>query len=435
MLMARVQRTEISRLDEIERLATGAIRVPATPTRVGVLEYSDAAGKTWREYRPAEEVFAPDSLTSLRSSTLTDLHPDPAAYPAGVTAQNWNDLAVGHVGDDVRPAGEFVAVSVLVQDAAEVAMVDAGTRRELSCGYTCDVDPTPGTTPAGEAYDAVQRNIRYNHVALGPSGWGRAGSECALRLDGGNAVHHRPAAIQKTPPATQKQTDAAANAQPTSTHVHTPRADARAPEQSMQKSLKIKGREFKLDADGDIATAQGAVDKMQQDADTELAAIKAALMDALTKLATYEAKQIASGAAGGGADTTSTDPAEIPDAVMDAAIEKREALRALAKEHGVDVNGMKHGDAVKAVVLKAFPSVKKDASSEVIATLFDAARDAKATKTDAKDVRNDDLAAANRVAAGIGNERRDAAEDDDPFTQMQRKSENRWRGETATKGS
>jgi hypothetical protein len=35
----------------------------------------------------------------------------------------------------------------------------------------------------GQHYDAVQRKIRGNHVALGPKGWGRAGPEVRLRLD------------------------------------------------------------------------------------------------------------------------------------------------------------------------------------------------------------------------------------------------------------
>jgi uncharacterized protein len=40
---------------------------------------------------------------------------------------------------------------------------------------------SPGVSPEGEPYDAIQRRIRPNHVALVPRG--RAGSEVALRLD------------------------------------------------------------------------------------------------------------------------------------------------------------------------------------------------------------------------------------------------------------
>ena len=71
---------------------------------------------------------------------------------------------------------------MIVQDAAAIAVVEAGQCRELSCGYICDLDETPGTYH-GQPYDAVQRRIRYNHVGIGPRNWGRAGSSVALRID------------------------------------------------------------------------------------------------------------------------------------------------------------------------------------------------------------------------------------------------------------
>jgi hypothetical protein len=53
--------------------------------------------------------------------------------------------------------------------------------RELSCGYTLNLDETPGTTPTGEHYDAIQRDIVYNHIAIVPHG--RAGV-ARLNMDG-----------------------------------------------------------------------------------------------------------------------------------------------------------------------------------------------------------------------------------------------------------
>ena len=43
--------------------------------------------------------------------------------------------------------------------------VKDGRSRELSCGYYCDLDETPGEYE-GQRYDARQRNIRGNHLAL-----------------------------------------------------------------------------------------------------------------------------------------------------------------------------------------------------------------------------------------------------------------------------
>src|SRR5690606_25874157 len=68
-----------------------------------------------------------------------------------------------------------------------LAAVERKDRREVSCGYRCLVDETPGVTPEGERYDRVQRRIRYNHVAIVPEG--RAGEAVALRMDAaGNTI-------------------------------------------------------------------------------------------------------------------------------------------------------------------------------------------------------------------------------------------------------
>jgi hypothetical protein len=156
--------------------------VPAFLTRAGVLEYRRADGTTVRELRHPDEVFRPDSLASLSAAPLTDLHPKEMVSP-----KNVRSLRVGHVGEAVRQDGHRVAASVTVEDEQTIALVERGDRREISCGYACAVDPTPGQWN-GEHYDAVQRDIVYNHAALGPRNWGRAGSEVALRLDSGDAM-------------------------------------------------------------------------------------------------------------------------------------------------------------------------------------------------------------------------------------------------------
>ena len=56
-----------------------------------------------------------------------------------------------------------------------------GGKRELSLGYTADVEMVSGFTNRGEQYDAIQRNIRVNHVALVDQG--RANQE--LRIGDG----------------------------------------------------------------------------------------------------------------------------------------------------------------------------------------------------------------------------------------------------------
>jgi hypothetical protein len=99
-----------------------------------------------------------------------------------VRTDTFRELARGHVGDNVAADGRFVAATLYVQDAALVDAIERGDRREISCGYTCSYDPTPGEYK-GEHYDGRQVGITYNHAAIGPRDWGRAGSDVALRMD------------------------------------------------------------------------------------------------------------------------------------------------------------------------------------------------------------------------------------------------------------
>lgn len=171
-------------LGEVQRTSTGGIVVPAALTRVGVFAYRQSDGSVRRELRCPEEVYAADSLASLADVPVTEDHP-----PELVTPSNVRRYARGHARTDAHPehATGLVTGTLVIQDADTIARIDSGALRETSLGYSMDLDPTPGTY-RGQAYDAVQRNIRYNHVALGPVGWGRAGREVALRLDAGDAV-------------------------------------------------------------------------------------------------------------------------------------------------------------------------------------------------------------------------------------------------------
>jgi hypothetical protein len=175
-------RYDAGTLGTVEATPSGGIKVPAYLTRVGVFTYRDNAGGVRRELRLPEEVFSEDSLATLRHATVTDLHPNRPVNPS-----TWKQVTIGHVAEDVRADGKHVAASLIVQDADAIQSIGDRSRRELSCGYNCSLEMSSGEHD-GEKYDAIQRDIRYNHVAIGPEGWGRAGSSVALRLDSGDAI-------------------------------------------------------------------------------------------------------------------------------------------------------------------------------------------------------------------------------------------------------
>ncbi|MCK2149524.1 DUF2213 domain-containing protein [Marinobacter alexandrii] len=113
-----------------------------------------------RVFRPESEVFSQDAMSSAAHKPMTNDHPSES-----VSAETWKRDAIGQMGDEISRDGEFVRVPLIMMDASAIKDYESG-KRELSLGYTADIDWTAGVTGSGEKYDAIQRNIRVNHVAL-----------------------------------------------------------------------------------------------------------------------------------------------------------------------------------------------------------------------------------------------------------------------------
>ncbi len=152
------------------------VRVDATVCAPGVYTYHEPGGKTVREYVPPEEIARADSLASLEDATVTNRHPS-----SMVDSNTWGAVSIGHARSGRVDAGKAVATLVVSKADAQAEL--GKSLIEVSRGVNVRIDETPGVTPAGESYDRVQRDIIYNHIALGPPGWGRQGSGVALRLD------------------------------------------------------------------------------------------------------------------------------------------------------------------------------------------------------------------------------------------------------------
>lgn len=177
-----VRRFDSATISKAVRLDNGWLRAPAFLTRTGIFEYRQADNSVRRELRPAEEVFAPEALASFEAVPVVVRHPIGKTPDGLLDAKSARDLQVGAVGAPRRD-GDFVAATILLTDADAVAVVEGGMT-EVSCGYRCDTDETPGVWQ-GKPYDAVQRNIRGNHLAIEDRA--RGGPELRIRLDSGDA--------------------------------------------------------------------------------------------------------------------------------------------------------------------------------------------------------------------------------------------------------
>lgn len=147
--------------------------------RVGIQMYRNADGSIRRELRPPEEVFKADSLATFAGKPVTDEHPGEP-----VTSKNAKRLAVGIMHAEGRQDGDNVVAQITVFDDQMIDKILNGGKRELSLGYKVDLEETPGEWD-GQPYDAIQRNIRVNHLAIVPRG--RAGN-ARLNLDRHDAV-------------------------------------------------------------------------------------------------------------------------------------------------------------------------------------------------------------------------------------------------------
>ncbi|OCJ05313.1 hypothetical protein A6U87_15025 [Rhizobium sp. AC44/96] len=158
-------------LDGIRRTQDGYLVADVKVARTGIQLYAgrevDPENKhglrdkaVVRVYRSEEEVFAQDAMHSYAYRPVTDDHPSES-----VTSDNWKQLAVGQTGGEVVRDGEFVRVPMVLMDKAAIAKVEGG-KRELSMGYDTALKFQDGVSPAGEQYDAIQTNLRMNHLAV-----------------------------------------------------------------------------------------------------------------------------------------------------------------------------------------------------------------------------------------------------------------------------
>lgn len=174
------------------KTAEGFIRDTPIVGRTGILVYRNADGTERKEYRPPEEAFKADSLASFLGKPIT------IGHKAFVTAGNAAQVApVGSVLSEGRQDGNNIIADIVIYNLDTNA-------RELSCGYTLDLDETPGTTPEGEHYDAIQRNIRVNHIAIVPKG--RAGV-ARLNMDGEQVLEEEQKEEQKMAEMTKVRLD------------------------------------------------------------------------------------------------------------------------------------------------------------------------------------------------------------------------------------
>lgn len=155
-------------LGAFRRDGRGNLVVAARIARTGVQDYGDHV-----EYRDAAEVFDPRSMATFEGVPVT------VGHVAWIDMGNVREHSVGYA-KNIRRDGIHLAGDLVIFEPKTIAGIESMNLVELSAGYSADLDETPGRTDAGDAYDAIQKNIVANHIALLPKYTARCGTSCSV---------------------------------------------------------------------------------------------------------------------------------------------------------------------------------------------------------------------------------------------------------------
>lgn len=163
----------------------GWFEVDSNPiSQVGIFPYSGAQlgrenepDRIFNVYRPAEELSSPETMDSFRLVPVIDDH-----VMLGEGAKPAEDKGIeGVIGDKVTFDGNTLRANIKIMSKRLAQKIKAG-KTQLSLGYRAVYDFTPGVYN-GQRYDAVQRRLRGNHIALVENGRMGAGVRVLDAMD------------------------------------------------------------------------------------------------------------------------------------------------------------------------------------------------------------------------------------------------------------
>lgn len=149
----------------------GFIEVKGNPiSKVGVFQYTggqighDDRDRIFNVYRPESELSNPETINSFKLVPFVDDHAMLGSEDDGLTPAE-NKGVQGVIGEDVYYEAPYLRGNLRIFSESVKNLIGSGSKVELSPGYRCRYEFTSGTFN-GEHYDAIQRDLRGNHLAL-----------------------------------------------------------------------------------------------------------------------------------------------------------------------------------------------------------------------------------------------------------------------------
>lgn len=357
-------------------------------TRVGIFEYHNPDGTIRRELRLPEEVFAAESLASYKGKPVILTH------EAGlVDVENVQQEHIGTILSEGIQDGDNVRAQIVIHDAESL---DYGLR-ELSLGYTQTPDETPGVWN-GQPYDAIQRNIQINHLALVEKA--RAGEQARLNIDGEEQGGNQMSKARKdglTPEEItrlveeykQRQAQRMENTNPTADEGTNP--DEQTTDEGEKDPVQeVKDRRDRRDASGDCETmdeASGVI--AQQDEDIQKLLDFIAQLQAKIDFDEASAEEeVKTDGEGENAEANADEGEHQEDPLnmdsIDAYVNQKIELIRLGDKLNLDgIETMKPMDAKKAIIKKVHPNIRLDGKDTAyINAMFDIAKESVGKRKD-----------------------------------------------------
>lgn len=357
-------------------------------TRVGIFEYHNPDGTIRRELRLPEEVFAAESLASYKGKPVILTH------EAGlVDVDNVQQEHIGTILSEGMQDGDNVRAQIVIHDAESL---DYGLR-ELSLGYTQTPDETPGVWN-GQPYDAIQRNIQINHLALVEKA--RAGEQARLNIDGEEQGGNQMSKARKdglTPEEIarlveeykQRQAQRMQNSNPTADEGTNP--DEQTTDEGEKDPVQeVKDRRDRRDASGDCETmdeASGVI--AQQDEDIQKLLDFIAQLQAKIDFDEASAEEeVKTDGEGENAEANADEGEHQEDPLnmdsIDAYVNQKIELIRLGDKLNLDgIETMKPMDAKKAIIKKVHPNIRLDGKDTAyINAMFDIAKESVGKRKD-----------------------------------------------------
>ena len=333
----------------------GTLTARSIITSIGVFPYRQPDGSIRRELRPPEEVFSKETLDSFNGLPIYVGHRmgKDGLEKDQAKRDEWTvGMARNPIGDNV-----YVATEVEIKRQDGIEAVKSGIR-SFSAGYNCDVELSAGVW-CGVPYDAIQRKIRGDHLALVPVG--RQGDQAVLRMDSAEMVIGDDAALAVEDTNSNKEGRMADNMKT----IQLDSVDYEAEPAVIDAYLNEKSRADSLE--NTVQAKEGEIAKLEAERDSA----KEKLDSVEQKLAELEASHL--------------DEAEINKRVQ-----ARIDLLALANDAKAEVKvDMSDMDIKKAIVLAVYPKTSLDGKSdEYINARVDCAREDVALEKEKNDTAN-----------------------------------------------